>query len=199
MLWGSALLTAVISIHGLGPAPAPAAAITLYKIELSGGETVWAQDKPRDSGASVLFHRYPGGLLVSLKKTNVRRVTESRFAANAVRTQRKGKPGDLIVLGETGAGAAAPLDTTGGAESALLPGERRDGTALLNPDRAFRPEWDTKRVPGMNLPYPNSPGDYREGRTFAYPPATATQQAPGDLPKMPEGNGELPRGSQPPK
>jgi hypothetical protein len=198
MLWGNALLTAVISVYGLAPAPAKDAAVTLYRIELSGGETVWAEDKPRDAGASVLFHRYPGGLLVSLKNANVRRVVESRFAANAARTQRKGKPGDLVVLGETGAGAALP-ETTGGAERALLPGERPDGTALLNPDRPFKPDWDTKHVPGLNLAYPNSPNDYREGRTYAYPPAGATQQSPGDVPRMPEGNGDLPRGPQQPK
>jgi len=197
MLWGNALLAAVLSIYGLAPAPTPDAAVTLYKIELSGGETLWAQDKPRDSGASVLFHRHPGGLLVSLKTADVRRVTPSRFVPEAARKQRRA--GDLIVLGQTGAGAAAVAEKTGGAEATALPGERKDGTALLNPDRPFRPDWDTKHVPGLNLPYPNSPNDYREGRTFAFPPAAATVGAPGDVPKMPQGNGDLPRGPEPPK
>ncbi len=197
MLWGNALLAAVISIYGLAPVPTPDAAVTLYKIELSGGETVWAQDKPHDSGASVLFHRHPGGLLVSLKKADVRRVTPSRFVPEVARKQRRA--GDLIVLGQTGAGAAAAAEKTGGAEATTLPGERKDGTALLNPNRPFRPDWDTKQVPGLNLPYPNSPNDYREGRTLAFPPAAATVGAPGDVPKMPPGNGELPRGPEPRK
>ena len=37
----------------------------------------------------------------------------------------------------------------------------------------------------MNLPYPASPNDYREGRTFAYPAAPAVQTAPGEPPKGP--------------
>jgi hypothetical protein len=34
--------------------------------------------------------------------------------------------------------------------------------------------------------YPNSPNDYVEGKTLAYPPAPAVQAAPGDVPKAPE-------------
>ena len=34
----------------------------------------------------------------------------------------------------------------------------------------------------MNLAYPPAPGDYREGKTFAYPPGTAVQTAPGQPP-----------------
>ena len=191
MLWGNVLITAAISIQALTPAAAPAAA-TLYKIELSTGEALWAQDKPRDSGANLLFHRHPGGLLVSLKKMDVKRVTASQFVPQGARAPRPG--GGIVVLGPTGAGAVVAAGTMGGAETAGLPGQRKDGTALLNPDRPFRPDWDTKQVPGLNLPYPASPNDYREGRTLSYPPAGATQQAPGDVPKMPEGNGELPRG-----
>jgi hypothetical protein len=76
----------------------------------------------------------------------------------------------------------------------LPPGERKDGTALLNPDRPYRPDWDSKQVPGLNLPYPASPNDYREGRTFAYPPARAIQEAPGEPPKAPPASGEPPKG-----
>ena len=78
----------------------------------------------------------------------------------------------------------------------LAPGEGPGGTALLNPDRPYRPEWDSTRVPGQNLPFPNSPNDYREGKTFAYPPAGAVQEAPGEPPKMAPSSGEPPKAPQ---
>ncbi len=191
MLWGNALLAALISIHAATPASA------VFKVELAGNQTVWAEDKPRDAGALVLFHRYPGGLLVSVKKADVRRVVAVPRVADEV---KRLKTGSEVVLGSL---ASRPLPgspaTAGGAPPegpALPPGERKDGTALLNPDRPYRPEWDSKQVPGLNLPYPASPNDYREGSTLAYPPATAVQEAPGEPPKMPPGTGEPPKAPQ---
>jgi hypothetical protein len=197
VLGSNILLAALISLHAA--TPAPAAGQTVYRIELSGNQTIWSEDQPRDSGALLLFHRYPGGLLVSVKKADVRRVTLSSRTTVAGRGLR---PGNVIELGRTGSGSTA---TPGGAEAATpggtaadgtpLPlGERKDGTALLNPDRPYRPDWDTKQVPGLNLAYPASPNDYREGKTMAYPPAAAVQEAPGEPPKMPPNSGEPPKG-----
>src|SRR5437773_3806093 len=133
MPWGNVLLAAVISVLA-APSPAPNATVTLYKVELANGESVWARDTPRDNGASVLFHRQPGGLLVSLKKADVKRVTASRFAPEVARGPRPGAT--LILLGPTGAGWATGKTDTGAGPT--LPGENKDGTALLNPDRQFR-------------------------------------------------------------
>ena len=63
----------------------------------------------------------------------------------------------------------------------------------MNPNRPYRPEWDSKQVPGLNLANPASPNDYVEGKTLAYPPASAVQEAPGDPPKMPPSSGEPPK------
>jgi hypothetical protein len=191
MLWSNALLAAVISIHAATP-PGPGASI--YRIDLAGNQTAWSEDQPRDAGTLVLFHRYPGGLLVSVKKADVRRVTSTPRVAEEPKRVRSGRDVMIGTLGArrtSGAGAAAKK---GSAEGILLPpGENKDGTALLNPDRRYRPEWDSRQVPGLNLPYPASPDDYREGKTFAYPPASAVQEAPGDPPTMPPGNGEPPK------
>ena len=191
------LAAAVISLLGLVPAPPQAA--NVYRIEMAGGQIAWAQDQPRDTGAAVLFHRYPDGLLVSVKKADIRRLSVSAPpAAAAARGQRSAK--DLIVLGPTGGGSAASANAAGGgastasAEAGAQPGQRKDGSALFNPDRKYKPEWDSRQVPGSNLGYPNSPNDYQEGKTFAHPPAGSTQSAPGDLPRAPAGSGELPRG-----
>jgi hypothetical protein len=194
MLWSNALLAGLISMHAATPA---ASGSSVYKVELSGNQTVWSEDQPRNAGALVLFHRYPGGLLVSVKKTDVRRVTAVPRVAEELKRLKTGKD---VVLGSlpdrpsSGSGATAGSALPEGA--ALSPGERKDGTALLNPDRSYRPSWDSKQVPGQSLPFPASPNDYREGRTFAYPPAGAVQEAPGEPPKMAPGNGEPPKGPQ---
>jgi hypothetical protein len=186
MLWGNALLAALISIRA---ATAPA----VYKVELAGNQIVWSEDQPRNAGAFVLFHRYPGGLLVSVKKTDVRRVVAVPRVADEV---KRLKTGSEVLLGSLGSRSSPEPSATGKSLAegpALSPGERKDGAALLNPDRPYRPEWDSKQVPGQNIPYPASPNDYREGRTMAYPPAGAVQEAPGEPPKMPPGSGEPPK------
>jgi hypothetical protein len=183
------LLAVVISFQVARPAAAP----KLYRIELAGNQIVLSRDRPVEGGGGtvLLFHRYPDGLLLSVKKAAVRRVTLSQGTGSS-----KGlRPGGEIVLGPTGS-AREPGTATGAAATGPYPGERKDGTALLNPDRTYRPEWDNKLVPGASLPYPASPNDYREGRSYAYPPASAIQQAPGEPPTMPQGSGEPPKGPQ---
>jgi hypothetical protein len=189
MLGSNILLAALISLHAA--TPSSAAGLTVYKIEMAGSQTVWSVDQPRDTGAMLLFHRYPGGLLVSVKKAEVKRIILTSRSPLAGRGPR---PGSTIELGPTGSGSTAPSVNTAPDGSPLPPGERKDGTALLNPDRPYRPDWDSKQVPGLNLPYPASPNDYREGRTMSFPPANAIQEAPGEPPKMPPTSGEPPKG-----
>ena len=195
MLWNNALLAAVIAIHAATPTAPAAPGPQVYRIELAGNQTVWSVDLPRDSGSLVLFHRYPGGLLVSVKKTDVRRVTSAPRTTGNPKSLQTGRD---IVVGPLG-GRTSPAVTGAKARpevSSLPPGERKDGAALLNPDRPYKPEWDSKQVPGLNIPYPNSPNDLREGKTFAYPPASAVQEAPGEPPKMPPSSGEPPKAPQ---
>jgi len=192
MLWNNALLAAVISIHAATPAaPGP----QVYRIELAGNQTVWSEDLPRDSGSLVLFHRYPGGLLVCIKKADVRRVTPAPRIAGNPKSLQTGRD---IVVGPLGGRTAPGVTGAKGSPEvrSLAPGERKDGTALLNPDRPYKPEWDSSQVPGLNIPYPNSPNDLREGKTFAYPLASAVQEAPGEPPKMPPSSGEPPKAPQ---
>lgn len=157
-----------------------AAGPLLYRIETAGRGVLWSRDRPLQSGEQVLFHQYPGGTLVSMRRSDILRLAAERVAST---------PSRYIDIGVTGAGrrdTAAP----GGGKSARReppgPGARPDGTALFNPDRKYQPDIDSKRVPGLNTGMPNSPNDYREGRTFAYPAAPATQAAPGDPPKGPQ-------------
>jgi hypothetical protein len=192
MLAGALLLAA-----GVAAAPAPATAQSgrdLYRIELKGKQTIWSEDRPVENREHLLFHRYPGSVLMSLKKSDVVSVAVSRSAALPAKALN---PGATIEIGRTGDGAGAGGtrgDPVYPVYRAFQPGlgERKDGTALLNPDRAYRPDWDSKQVPGLNMPLPNSPNDYREGLTRAFPPAGAAQSSPGAPPSMPASTGEVP-------
>ena len=163
---------------------AAAAGPTFYRIELARNEVLWSQDRPVQSGNALLFHRYPGGLLVSVKRSEVRRIVAAPMPPQAAARKVLGTE---ILIGSTGDSRAAAPANGPGTPGAVdpLPGERKNGTALFNPDRPYRPEWDGRQVPGLNLARPASPNDYREGATFAHPPASALVPAPGDPPTMP--------------
>ena len=185
------LLAAAVFAALLAPLAAGAAEPMVYRIELAGGQQVFARTPPVPHGTRLVFSRYPEGVLMSLKRSDVQRVITVPPAKTA--DVRKHRPGDLIILGSTGGGAAG--STPSEAEGAMRPGEAIDGKALLNPSRDYRPGWDSKQVPGQTLPYPASPNDYREGRSLAYPPGTAVQAAPGQ-PPIGVPSGEPPKSPQ---
>jgi hypothetical protein len=172
----------------LGPRASSAAPPGLYRIELAGSTVLFAKTPPVPRGARIVFARYPDGAVMSLKASDVRRVV----LVPVVRANGPSlKPGELLVLGPTGEGGSASAPAgAGGAR----PGETPPGKAPFNPARDYRPEWDARQVPGQTLPFPASPGDYREGGTLSYPPGNATQSGPGqpptgvpsgDAPRMP--------------
>jgi hypothetical protein len=169
----------------LGLSVASGAPANLYRIELNGTLVLFAKTPPVPNGTRLVFARYPDGMLMSLKQSEVRRVVVVPVVKSNARNL---KPGELLVLGPTGEGASSGTPT-GGSGPSIQPGEAPGGKALLNPSRDYRPDWDARQVPGMNLPYPASPGDYREGATFAYPPGNAMQAEPGQPPTgVPTGN-----------
>ena len=153
----------------------------LYRIEFGGKAQIWSQDKPRAQGALLLFRRHPDGALLSVRKSEVERVVAVAFETPAQPALRPGEEKDLGVTARVAPRAEAPA--AGTSQPALRPGEAPGGKSLLNPDRDYRPGWDSLRVPGATEPFPASRGDYREGRSYAYPPGSATQASPGDVPK----------------
>jgi len=171
------LLVATVFTALLAPLAAGGAEPTVYRLELAGGQQLLARTPPVPQGTRLVFSRHPDGAVMSVKRSDVRRVVTVPLAkADA----RKFRPGEVIVLGPTGEGGAGT--TASNTTSPTRPGEAPDGKALLNPARNYRPDWDAKQVPGQTLPFPASPGDYREGKTFAYPPGTAVQSGPGQPP-----------------
>ena len=186
-MWRTTRLVAALS---LGLTVAAGAEQVVYKIELRAKNSLWAKERPVQNGQMVLFRRYPDGALMGLKAAQVVRIVAVPAKTASAAGAPGLKPGEQIILGATagGGGASSPgAEGTAPAPAAgTRPGEAKGGTALFNPDRAYRPDWDSKLVPGSTIANPASPNDYREGRTVAYPPAAATQSAPGQPPMMPE-------------
>jgi hypothetical protein len=182
-------VSAALGQSGQAVKAAPPAAEVVYRIETGGSGVLWSADRPVQNGELVLFHEFPSGALMSVRRSDVRRVAAQ---------PRAGLRSAYVDIGVTGGGARKDVPSTtkspGPGREPAGPGARKDGTALLNPDRKYQPDVDSKQVPGMNIPYPSSPNDYREGRTFAYPAAPAVQTAPGEPPRMPAGTGEVPKG-----
>ena len=92
-------------------------------------------------------------------------------------------------LSGPGSGRSLPVRMPPRGSAPLRPGEGKGSTALFNPDRTYRPDWDGKLVPGATMGLPNSPNDYKEGVTLAHPAAGATQSAPGEPPMMKPSSG----------
>jgi hypothetical protein len=188
LLWSAGIAgmpAAAVAAAAATPATATATPATpeLYRLDLGGNTNVWAQDKPQSVGTSIVFHRYPDGALMSIKASDVKRISISK----AQPTSKGLAPGQQVDIGMTGPGAPGKGGgSAAGARGQTAPpgpGERKDGSALFNPNRGYRPDWDSKQVPGMNIGNPNSPNDYQEGRTFAFPAAASPSIAPGDLPR----------------
>lgn len=185
-MWRTTRLVAALS---LGLTVAAGAEQVVYKIELRANNSLWAKERPVQNGQMLLFRRYPDGALLGLKAAQVLRIVA--VPTKALPPGAAGlKPGEQLILGPTAGGGGAPSSGAEGTAAVpaagLRPGEAKGGTALFNPDRAYRPDWDSKLVPGATIANPASPNDYKEGRTVAYPPAGAVQSAPGQPPMMPE-------------
>jgi hypothetical protein len=174
------LLTASVALVAARPGLGTESSI--YRIELAGGTVVLAKTPPVPQGNRVVFTRYPDGGIVSLKRADVKRVVTTSITSTEAKSV---KPGALVVLGSTGGSNSTPSGPSGGGAggaAATRPGEGPGGSAMFNPSRNYRPEWDGTQVPGQTIAHPASAGDYREGVTFAHPPASASQSSPGQPP-----------------
>jgi hypothetical protein len=165
-------------------------------------------DPPRPQGKLWVFHRYPDGALSSIRRTSdtevrpMARVEHSEgwpspgsfemSTSEQVLVTEKAPgllPGETLDLGETGSPRRTPVQPAvasraTGPRYVPRPGEGLPGKALFNPNRDYRPEWDSKLVPGYSMPFANSLNDYVEGKTLPYPPGNGSQQAPGYPPVL---------------
>jgi hypothetical protein len=101
----------------------------LYRIELGTKDVVWSQDRPQERGGLLLFHGYPGGALMSVKRSEVSGIVKSEFKPEASKALR---PGTAVELGPTGEG--------GGRASPQKAGGGQAGAGSVAPNPAF-PRW----------------------------------------------------------
>lgn len=158
---------------------AAAAEQAYYQIDLVPSGRMISTDVPALKGGAYLFHGYPSGTLVSLRKSNVRQIT--KITGQAAGATNAGDAvvqiGDLAMQGGSQAGATSA--------SAVKP----KGAPGLG--KGFYGEV----IPGMTQGMPNSANDNVIGRTWAAPPSNAVQSSAG----APPTNSTATGGSNPPQ
>ena len=81
----------------------------LYQIDLIPSGKLISQDLPVLKGASYLFHQYPTGTLISVRKSTVKQVSKMSPTAVAAANPTATKPiGDLAMQGPKSATSGGP-------------------------------------------------------------------------------------------
>jgi hypothetical protein len=146
-----------------------------FQIDLVPSGRVISQDAPVAKGGALVFHRYPDGTLMSMRRSGVKSVTAiTPQAAAATRPQES-----VVQIGN--------LAFQGGAQGGPAPA----GAAAPKGPQPIAPGYYRSIVPGVTQGMPNSANDNVIGRTWAAPPGNATQSAPGAPPTNPVATGGL--------
>jgi hypothetical protein len=131
----------------------------VYQVELVPTGRIVSRDEPVFKGNAWLFHTYKGGKLVSMRKSDVLKVTKLTGVA-AFRAEQEAMGATMI--------GDLPMEG-GSAQVISTPADAPVGTPPTAPTPPGN--WIYQGVPGV---------------TDAYAPAQATVASPGDVPKAPE-------------
>jgi hypothetical protein len=155
-------------------AAASAADKAYYRVEMAPSGSMVATDIPVLKGTTYFFHVYPAGTLVSLRRTDVKKITQiTADAATATNPADRIVPiGNLAMQGGSAQAGATNANAVARAKAASTGAKIGEG-------------FYGNVVPGVTEGNPNSANDYQVGRTFAAPPGNAVQSAPGEPPMMP--------------
>ena len=139
-----------------------------YQIDLAPSGKVISQDTPVAKGSTIVFHRYPDGMLMSMRRSDVKVLTRiaPQSAAATLPRQKLVQIGNLAFQGAQ----AGPTSTS---------------AVAAKPAPAIGSGYYGNVVPGQTQGMPNSPNDNVVGRTWAAPPGNAVQSSPGAPPTMP--------------
>jgi len=168
LLCASILLTSALTLR---------AEQVFYQIDLAPSGKVISQDMPVAKGSTIVFHRYPDGMLMSMRRSDVKvlsRIAPQSAAATLPR-ERLVQIGNLAFQGAQ----AGPTNAS----------------AVAKPAAAIGSGYYGNVVPGQTQGMPNSPNDNVVGRTWAAPPGNAVQSSPG----APPTNSAATSGSNPPQ
>ena len=142
---------------------------TVYRIALIPSGELVSRDVPASKGTMLVFRRYPDGTLMSVRKTDVKKISQISLA------EVPPSPADQVIQ-------IGNLAMQGGSSQA---GPVTAGSVATPKGPALGRGFYTALVPGQSIAEPNSPNDYQVGRTFAGPPPNAVQSAPGAPPMAP--------------
>ena len=144
---------------------------TYYQIDLVPSGKMISTDLPVTKGTMVVFHKYPSGTLVSMRRSELKQVTQVSSAA-----VQSANPADAVI--PIGNLAMQGGSTQAGPTNARAVGAAKNasglGTGFYN-----------SVVPGETQAMPNSANDNQIGRTYAYAPSSATQSSAGAPPTNP--------------
>jgi hypothetical protein len=144
-----------------------------FQVDLVPSGRLIAKDAPVAKGSMVLFHKYPDGTLISIRRSEVKQVTRisAQSAASTNPAARVVAIGNLAMQGGSAQGGPTNASAAGAAKPPAL------GKGFYS-----------AVVPGQTQGLPNSPNDYQIGRTFAGPPSNAVIPVPGAPPTNPAAN-----------
>ena len=142
---------------------------TVYRIDLIPSGELITRDAPASKGTMLVFRRHPDGILMSVRKTDVKKISQISLA-----DVPPGPADQVIQIGN--------LAMQGGSSQA---GPASASSVATAKGPALGKGFYSALVPGQSLAEPNSPNDYQVGRTFAGPPPNAVQSAPGAPPTAP--------------
>jgi hypothetical protein len=132
----------------------------IYQLEIVPTGKMYSRDEPTVKGTNYLFHTWKEGTLVSLKQSDVQRVSKVT-----------GVEAFKIKQGQMGVKTNANLPMQGGTASVI-----RDNPPASSPSAeglSGGSNWIYYGIPGV---------------TDAWAPPSATQAYPGDVPKLPDHN-----------
>ena len=163
----------------LGAAFALRAEQVFYQIDLVPSGRVISQDAPVAKGTTIVFHRYPDGMLMSMRRSDVKALGRITPQA-AVATLPQEKVVQIGNLAFQGTAQAGPANT---------------GAVRAKSAPAIGSGYYRSIVPGVSQGMPNSANDNVIGKTWAAPPGNAMQSSPGAPPTNPVATG----GTNPPQ
>jgi hypothetical protein len=146
---------------------------TFYQIDLVPTGSLMSKQAPVWKGTTLVFKKHPDGTLISLRKADVKKISQISQAAEQVSpAEQVVQIGNLAMQG--GSAQAGPTN----ASAVGARGAAKGGQAL---GQGFY----GNVVPGQTQGMPNSANDNVVGKTWAYGPANAVQSSPGAPPMMP--------------
>lgn len=152
-----------------------------YQVDLVPSGSVISTDLPTTKGTMVVFHKYPSGTLVSMRRSDLKKVTKVASAA-----VKSANPADEVI--PIGNLAMQGGSTQAGPTNARAVGAAKNTSGLGT-------GFYSNVIPGQTEAFGNSPNDYKVGATYAYAPSNATQSSPG----APPTNSAATNGQNPPQ